>query len=322
MTEGSSGPDPLLMRLRFQHLRVLSALADAPTLHEAAHRLHTTQSAASKLLVDLERAFGTRLFERGRTGLKPTESGKALVARAQRLLQDLHAARSEQAAMREGSTALLRVGGLPLTLATLMPAVLSECRRSWPGLRLRIHEAVARQLLKDIGANRVDCGLGRIHLLDQFSASGAELWHDELDPEEIVAVGPPDHPLARQRRMPLERIHDHEWLLPMPGTATRAAFAHALQQAGQTVPRPALETDASFGTLLSFVRQFGFLTLLPTSIAARHAREGTIRVIALKLPMRLPPLAFICLRERRDVPLIARFRRIVLATARQGFGAS
>lgn len=49
--------DGLLLRLRLQHLRMLVALSESVSIDAAAQRMHLTQSAASKLLGDMERAF-------------------------------------------------------------------------------------------------------------------------------------------------------------------------------------------------------------------------------------------------------------------------
>ena len=81
----------------------------------------------------------------------------------------------EQSLFQQGATAaLLRVGGLPLALATLMPEVLHRCRGEWPELVLQLREATGRQFLRDIQAGIVDCGLGRLGSEDPIEHGAAE----------------------------------------------------------------------------------------------------------------------------------------------------
>ena len=306
----------VLLRLRLQHLRMMVALAESPSIQEAARRMHLTQSAASKLLGDLERAFDSRLFDRGRLGLRPTPAGEALFRRSARLLRDIEAAREEQLLFRQGSAAtLLRVGGLPLALATLMPEVLARCREEWPELVLQLREATGRQLLHDIHAGVVDCGLGRVVLEDPIESAATDLWLDELVQEELVTVARPDHPLASRRRVNPSELCRYEWITPAAGSTAYTIFAAALQRAGAAPPRPAVECDASYGTILAYIQRFGFLGLLPKTIALRDAAGGELKILNLPLQLRLPPIAFICRRERVDSPEINRIHGIVRAAA-------
>jgi DNA-binding transcriptional LysR family regulator len=306
----------VVLRLRLQHLRMMVALGESVSVQEAARRMHLTQSAASKLLGDVERAFGSKLFDRGRLGLHATPAGNALLRRAARVIRDVEAARTEQSLFRQGATAtLLRVGGLPLALATLMTEVLDRCRNEWPELVLQLREATGRQLLRDIQGGIVDCGLGRIGSEDPIEYGAADLQLDELAQEELVIVARPDHQLANRRRIQPAEVHAFEWITPAMGSTAYTTFAAALQREGLTVPRPAVECDASFATILAYIERFNFLGLLPRTIAARNAAAGNLKVLKLSMQMRLPPIAFICRRDRADSAEIARIRRIVRAAA-------
>lgn len=300
-----------LLRLRLQHLRMLVALAESASVHEAAERVRLTQSAASKLLADLERTFGARLFERGRLGLRATAAGRALAERAGRMLRDVATAREEQQLIARGDAVLLRVGGLPVTLATVMPQVLAHSRAAWPALVLQLREASGRQLLRDIEAGVVDCGLGRPLLDEPIDSVAGALRFDPLMPERLVAVVRASHPLARRRRVDVTELVRHDWITPAVGTSPYTELATALQLAGATPPKPALECDASFGTLIAYIRRFPLVGLLPASITADAALLGGLVPVRTPFTVGLPPHAFIARDERFDAAPIARFRQLV-----------
>ena len=55
----------LVNRLRLKHLKFLAALGETLVLNQAARLVNTSQPAATKMLADLETAFGFALFALG-----------------------------------------------------------------------------------------------------------------------------------------------------------------------------------------------------------------------------------------------------------------
>src|SRR5260370_38353096 len=76
-------------RLKFKHLALLVAPDDARNLHQAAESINVAQPSASRMLSDIEEAFGFLLFERNARGMQPTPLGVATLAYARRSLADL-----------------------------------------------------------------------------------------------------------------------------------------------------------------------------------------------------------------------------------------
>jgi len=86
----SNGFDFLVRRLRLRHLELLVALGEAGTMRAAADRLHLSQPAISKMLLETEDALGARLFERSRQGVHPTPAGAAACLARFRMAARLH----------------------------------------------------------------------------------------------------------------------------------------------------------------------------------------------------------------------------------------
>lgn len=64
-------------------------VAQRGTVSDAAQNLFRTQSAVTRSIRDLEHTLATPLFERHASGMLLTESGKCVLPRAQRALQEL-----------------------------------------------------------------------------------------------------------------------------------------------------------------------------------------------------------------------------------------
>jgi DNA-binding transcriptional LysR family regulator len=85
------GSDPLDAR----QLRALCVLSMTGSFTETARLLHLTQSAISHSMKALETDLGTALIERSGRKALLTQTGQALVARAEKILIEMNRARGE-----------------------------------------------------------------------------------------------------------------------------------------------------------------------------------------------------------------------------------
>ncbi len=83
----SSSSDPLAGA----ELAAFVAAFEAGSVRGAADALCLTQSAVTKRILSIERRLGSRLFERGRFGVRPTAFGQALYPSAKQALGALDA---------------------------------------------------------------------------------------------------------------------------------------------------------------------------------------------------------------------------------------
>lgn len=72
------------MSLELKHLRYFVAVADELSFSAAARRLYVSQQAISRVIQQLERALGVRLFERTTRSVRLTAAGSALYPSAER----------------------------------------------------------------------------------------------------------------------------------------------------------------------------------------------------------------------------------------------
>src|SRR5690554_6103639 len=62
------------------------AIAEAASYARASERLHLTQSALTRSIQALESELGLQLFDRGKSGVRPTVDGEKILDRARYLL--------------------------------------------------------------------------------------------------------------------------------------------------------------------------------------------------------------------------------------------
>jgi molybdate transport repressor ModE-like protein len=140
-------------------LRVLVAIARHGSVTAAARELNYAQPSISHHIARLEAETGARLLERVGRGVRLTEAGRLLAARAEEIIGRLDAAESELAAhvgLREGR---VRLAAFPSALGTLVPAAASKLAAERPGIDLMLTEAEPPEALRMLRAGYVDVAL-------------------------------------------------------------------------------------------------------------------------------------------------------------------
>jgi DNA-binding transcriptional LysR family regulator len=181
-----------------RHLAALDAIARTRSVSRAAEELGYGQSAVSQQLAALERIVGQRLVDRG-TGPRPvtlTEPGRVLLSHARAVLERLDSARAELAQLSAGESGTVRLGVFQSAGARLLPRVLAEFRRRWPGITVSIENDMADDALP----GRVRSGALDVAFVE-LSTVGPGFDHAVLMEDRFVAMVPPGHPLAARARV-------------------------------------------------------------------------------------------------------------------------
>lgn len=213
--------------MTLRQLEVFLAIAHAHSYRQAAEALHTSQPALSQHVRELEAELGVRLFDRLSRGVVPTEAGRLLEERAKRVfatLTDVREVLGELQGLQRGS---LLVGASTTPGIYVLPSVIGEFRRRYPGIDLRLRIANSRVIEEAIRAHEVDLGVVGGHGL----APGEECLTAGLA-DELVLIVSPRHRWARRREVAPAELADEPLLVREEGSATRRVTERALEQAG------------------------------------------------------------------------------------------
>ncbi len=173
-------------------LRALVAVVDCGSFTTAAARLHSTQSTMSQKIRRLEESTGHRLLERDRRGVRPTDTGEALLAYARRLL-----ALNDEAfdALSGEGTVVVRLGVPEDFVARPTTRELAAFSRRHPRVKLEVSSGLSRDL-----ADRYDRGELDLALVKQRRGSrdAVARW-----PEKLKWIDSLSHPSIRTDPLPL-----------------------------------------------------------------------------------------------------------------------
>jgi DNA-binding transcriptional LysR family regulator len=304
----SKGFDYLVRRLRLRHLELLVALTEVGTMRGAAGRLHLSQPAISKMLIEAEDALGGRLFERSRQGMQATAAGAAAVHRARVVLGELAHARDEVDAIRSGASAVLRVGTFSVTAA--VPAAVVQLRQRMPGAAVHIHEGRVRELIQRLLEGELDCVFGALTTELLASDLLQSLQSEVLLQDGLCVLAADSNPVVRRRRLKWVDLRGASWVAPPKQTLVRQAFMTAFLNGGVDPPEPVIEA-------MSSVTIGAVLRLDPSLLCAvrfEHARDevarGGVRRLTVTPAVALPPLGLFTRRGGVDpTPVVREFAR-------------
>ncbi len=285
----------LVNRLRLKHWSLLSALGDTPTLNQAALRINVTQPSATKLLSDIEQAFGFALFERHARGMRATPLGAEVVAYARQTQAGLDRFLESLEIKRRGGHGHLVFGAIMGAAPDLVARAVADIKRERPRLNVRILGETSDQIGLLLDRHEIELAVGRFtdplqHNKFEFTA---------LADEPLRAVVRRQHELARKRHLAWAELVQWPWVLQTLSSPARLLLEEEFTRAGVSSPADAIECTSIFATL-QLVQSSDAVAVLPESVVRDHI--GARLLVALPLVVGRDLKAFGLL-TRKDEPL-------------------
>lgn len=262
--------------MELHQLRYFVACAEAGSMTLAARRCRVSQPSLSQQIQKLEASVGARLFDRLRGGVVPTDAGRALLPRAQRILADVQDA--GQLLAEEVSSGALSIGAIPTIAPYLLPQVLAGVRRDFPRCVLRVREDLTARLVDAVAASELDVAI-----------TSTPIDHEHLDVEVIASepllvVTPTKHPLAGLAQITHADLREQ-------ATITLSEMHCLGQQIGEFCTRARLRPDVvctttQLSTVLELVRLGLGVSLVPALAAASDSARARTYVPLARQPRR------------------------------------
>lgn len=253
-----------------RQLEVFVAIAAAGSARAAAERMHLTQPAASMALAELERQLDAPLFARERGRLRLNERGRELLPLAQEVLDRLHEVQRRAAGQPRQLTGELRIGASNTVGNYRVGELLGEFVRAHARVALRLRVENTREIVSAVRAHELDVGCV------EGPVAHADVEVRPWRHDAVVVCAPPDHPLARRRRLRAGDFAEARWILREQGSATRSLSERALAvlPAGETV----LELGQIEAIKQAVIAGLG-IACLPAVAVGDAAQAGRLKVL-------------------------------------------
>lgn len=278
--------------VRLTQLRDLLAVADAGSIRGAARVLNISQPTISRSIRQLEAELHAQLLDRSGRGVAPTRPGRALLARARSIYNELERAREEQAQLAGANAGAVAFGASPQAAIHVVPPALAQFRRAHPNTDVRIVDGLAHVLLPQLREGSLDFVIGS----RPQGRLDARLKFQPLFTNQIVVGARRGHPLRAAKS--LRELVESQWLIFTPPGWAGAMIPDIFIRNGLESPKSVVRSDSyvAYLTLLAGTDMIAPLSrLLLEQPLARRFFE------AFDLKERLPEFS-IGLFQRRDSP--------------------
>lgn len=211
-----------MIHATLHQFKVFEATARHGSFTRAAEELYLTQPTVSMQVKQLTKSLGLPLFEQVGKRLYLTDAGRELYSTCQDIFDKL-----EQLEMRVADFKGMKQGRLRLAVITtakyFVPRLLGPFCQRYPGIDVSLIVTNHERAIDRLANNQDD-----LYVMSQLPEHIDIQAHPFLD-NPLVVMAPKNHPLARERKISLERLAKEPFIMRESGSGTRKAVQDLLE---------------------------------------------------------------------------------------------
>lgn len=279
-----------MKRLTLKQFRYFEALARHGHFRHAAESCSISQPALSMQIRELEDSLGAALFERSARQVSITAFGEQFALRVREILRSVDELEDLARATRDRLAGRIRIGVIPTIAPYLLPAIIGNLTREFPGIDIHVRETLTQKLIDELAEGRLDTAIVALPV------SEPSLTEIALFEENFVLVRP-----GKDEGKPVpnaEALSEMKLLLLEEGHCFRdQALSFCNIQPEQ--PRDGLDAS-TLSTLVQMVSAGIGVTVIPEMAVAVETRSTPVSVARFREPQ---PLRTIGMVWRKTSPL-------------------
>ena len=255
-------------------MRYFLEVVRSGSVSEAALRLNVSASAVSRQIAALEEVLQMPLFERRPRGMVASAAGELLAVHARRHAMEAERVVADIQALQGLRRGHVRVAASAGFAFEFLPHAIAAFRTEHPGMQFQLTAASPAEVTHAVKNGDADLGL----TYSRAAVRDIDVLHRQSSP--VIAIMPPDHPLARFASVTLAQMHPYPMALLDEGNTARQLFDIASGQRG-LVFEPVLESG-QFDALVRFVLHGGGLTLGGEVTVREYVRRGQLHAATIR----------------------------------------
>lgn len=255
--------------MNLRQLEAFRAVMTSGSITSAAHTMHLSQPAVSKLIADLEHAIGFKLFVRSKgSALTVTPEAEFFFHEVERSFIGIEGLKRTAANIRNLATGNLQIASLPALSFNFLPRVISGFHKHHPGVSVRLYTFSSSTVRQWLANQQFDVGLAtRAHEIAGVSSTTF-----------LRSVGacvlPPGHRLADHDVIEPADLAGEPFISLMSGDQTRRQIDRVFDNAG--VDRTLIVETQYAMTVCSLVMQGVGCSIVNPAAAADFVAQGLI----------------------------------------------
>lgn len=179
--------------LNFREVQAFRAVMLSGSMTQAAKDLHTSQSNISRVIGQLERRLGIKLFERQIGKLMPTLEGQVFFRDVEHTFTSLRGLEEKAESIRKRGSGRLRVAAVPSMAIVAVPDAIHLFAQRYPDVDVTLQVADSLTVCQWLATGYADVGIAS----EIFN--GTSVASEVVRKSEGVCIAPLDHRLAQRK---------------------------------------------------------------------------------------------------------------------------
>jgi DNA-binding transcriptional LysR family regulator len=214
-----------LKHLTIHQMRLFHSLANHLSFTAVANELHLSQSGVSIQIKRLSESVGIPLIEKIGKKIYLTDAGRELFAATDDVLNRLELLSEDIQDMEQNIKGPLRISGIS-TSKYFMPHLLGRFLKTYPDVEPTLTITNQTKITQRVAENLDD-----IFIMGTCPSNIELEAHYFLD-NPLVVVAPVNHPLTKEKNIPLSTIANERFISREEGSGTRAFRTRLLEESG------------------------------------------------------------------------------------------
>lgn len=198
--------------MQIKQLEYFLEVAQSASINQTAQKLFISQQALSASLTSLEKELGYPLLIRSKQGVSLTEKGQLVLKEAVTVLETVHGWYSISDTKECTVTGTVHVAAPTAICNSIMPDIILECKKSYPGITIQLYEVRGQALFDHINDEHnflIINGYSRKTRPNVASdANSHGLSFDFLLEDQMHVYINSQHPLAKNKNLKLKDLKE------------------------------------------------------------------------------------------------------------------
>ena len=202
-----------MLRATFRQLQIFESVARHLNFTRASEELFITQSSVSLQVKQLSESLSCALIEQVGNKLYLTQPGKALLNHCQHLLVELKDIENDMLSFIDKPQGRISVS-CTITAQFFLPRIFGGFNKKYPDVDLELKVVTRPEINERMSNNRDD-----LYIVSRIP-SHLEVKAVPFLENPMIAIAPFNHPLTKEKNIPLTRLIEERFLIREPGSAT------------------------------------------------------------------------------------------------------
>lgn len=255
--------------MTIRHLRIFITVAECGKMNLAAKNLYISQPSVSQAIQELEKYYGTLLFERLSQRLYLTDSGKKLLPYAKNVLRTFE--ELDQMMKIEGEHPIVRVGASVSVGTSHLVGLVEEMKKQVVGVDIQALVHNTAMIEQKILESELDIGLVE-GVVEHKDLVKVPILKDEL----VIVVGR-KHPFYHLKKVGIQQLDQMGIISREGGSKTRNQYEQLLVELGVTLKQKWICTNTE--AIKNAVKIGEHMAILSRMILNEELSSGELKVV-------------------------------------------